>query len=83
MLLGVNIKIYIITLDQLTISEYYNIIADEKWNKLYYFTKSPITTYLGQSLLDCYIVKTLKGHCGRDRMVVGFTTTRAISDYHH
>ena len=30
MLLGVNIKIYIITLDQLTISEYYNIIADEK-----------------------------------------------------
>jgi hypothetical protein len=30
MLLGVNITIYIITLDQLTISEYYNIIADEK-----------------------------------------------------
>ena len=30
MLLGVNITIYIIALDQLTISEYYNIIADEK-----------------------------------------------------
>jgi len=23
------------------------------------------------------------GHCGRDRMVVGFTTTCAISAYHH
>ena len=30
MLLGVNITIYIVTLDQLIISEYYNIIADEK-----------------------------------------------------
>jgi hypothetical protein len=24
-----------------------------------------------------------EGHCGRDRMVVGFTTTYAISAYHH
>jgi len=23
------------------------------------------------------------GYCGRDRMVVGFTTTCAISTYHH
>jgi len=23
------------------------------------------------------------GHCGRDRMVVGFTTICAISAYHH
>ena len=23
------------------------------------------------------------GHCGRDRTVVGFTTTYAISAYHH
>jgi hypothetical protein len=26
---------------------------------------------------------TTGGHCGRDRMVVGFTTTCAISAYHH
>jgi hypothetical protein len=25
----------------------------------------------------------LRGHRGRDRMVVGFTTTYAISAYHH
>ena len=24
-----------------------------------------------------------EGHCGRDRMVVGFTTIYAISAYHH
>jgi hypothetical protein len=24
-----------------------------------------------------------RGHCGRDRMVVGFTTVCAISAYHH
>jgi len=24
-----------------------------------------------------------RGRCGRDRMVVGFTTTYAISAYHH
>jgi len=23
------------------------------------------------------------GHCSRDRMVVGFTSTYSISDYHH
>jgi len=26
---------------------------------------------------------TCRGHYGRDRMVVGFTTTSAISAYHH
>jgi hypothetical protein len=26
---------------------------------------------------------TIRGHRGRDRMVVGFTTTYAISAYHH
>jgi hypothetical protein len=26
---------------------------------------------------------TLGGHCGRDLMIVGFTTTCAISAYHH
>jgi len=25
----------------------------------------------------------MRGHCGRDRMVVGFTTTYAICTYHH
>jgi len=30
-----------------------------------------------------FIKKKLRGHCGRDRMVVGFTTTCVISAYHH
>ena len=25
----------------------------------------------------------MRGHCGHDQMVVGFTTTYAISAYHH
>ena len=25
----------------------------------------------------------IRGHCGRDRMVVGFATTCAINAYHH
>ena len=25
----------------------------------------------------------IRGHCGRDRMVAGFTVTYAISSYHH
>ena len=29
------------------------------------------------------IVQLCRGRRGRDRMVVGFTTTYAISDYHH
>ena len=30
------------------------------------------------------MIKTIRGGCrGRDRMVVGFTTTNAISTYHH
>jgi len=30
-----------------------------------------------------YLVFILRGHRGRDRMVVGFMTTFAISAYHH
>jgi len=29
------------------------------------------------------ILKTIRGRCGRDRVVVRFTTTCAISAYHH
>ena len=29
------------------------------------------------------INKGIGGHCGRDRMIVGFITTYAISAYHH
>jgi len=35
------------------------------------------------SLLQKYNDWTLRGHRGNDRMVVGFTTTCAISAYHH
>jgi len=30
-----------------------------------------------------YIPVSTSGHCGHDRMVVGFITTYAISAYHH
>ena len=36
---------------------------------------------LSQLLLD--FQKQIRGRCGRDRMVVGFITTYAISAYHH
>ena len=29
------------------------------------------------------LIKIRGGRCGRDRMLVGFTTTYAISTYHH
>ena len=32
---------------------------------------------------DSKIICFYKGHCGHDHMVVGFTTTYAISAYHH
>jgi len=37
-----------------------------------------LTYYCRQPLLE-----TIWGHSGRDHMVVGFTTTFAISTYHH
>jgi hypothetical protein len=33
-------------------------------------------------IMDTLIMQQ-RGHCGRDRMVVGFITTYAISAYHH
>jgi len=33
--------------------------------------------------LNTFDKKTGRGHRGRERMVVGFTTTYAISAYHH
>jgi hypothetical protein len=35
------------------------------------------------SLTTAYFLFTLGGHLGCDRMVVGLTTTCAISAYHH
>jgi hypothetical protein len=36
------------------------------------------------TIYPCYnLQQTYGGHCGCDRMVVGFTTTSAISAYHH
>ena len=38
-----------------------------------------LVLFVGLSILQ-YLIR---GRCGRDRMVVGFTTTCAISTYHH
>ena len=37
----------------------------------------------GHCLILPIITISVRGHRGRDRMVVGFTTTYAISVYHH
>ena len=39
--------------------------------------------FLSVNLLVAYVIHATKGHRGRDRMVVGFTTTYAISAYYH
>ena len=41
-----------------------------------------INTWLGSLILKT-VLYYKQGHCGRDRMVVGFTTTYAINAYHH
>jgi len=50
--------------------------------------KSVLSSLLKQGYTDIksqYPVSVMRwrGCCGRDRMVVRFTTTYAISDYHH
>jgi len=35
------------------------------------------------TLINTLVPYSPRGRCGRDRMVVGFTTTYAISNYHH
>jgi hypothetical protein len=46
---------------------------------------TPYTSYLllCNLIADEYIYECLRGRLGRDRMVVGFTTTCAINAYHH
>ena len=39
--------------------------------------------YLCPDNLSYNVVNKIRGHRGLDRMVVGFTTTYAISAYHH
>jgi hypothetical protein len=39
--------------------------------------------FLQTSVFFKYIVLYIRGQCGRDRYVVGLTTTYAISAYHH
>jgi hypothetical protein len=40
-------------------------------------------TYNVNSIIDGFNRYLFRGHRGRDRIVVGFTTTCAISAYHH
>jgi hypothetical protein len=39
--------------------------------------------YSVEEFITIYTSENHGGHRGRDHMVVGFTTTYAISDYHH
>jgi len=49
------------------------------------FMPKPFCTFRGHTadVLDVSWSKVSWGRRGRDRMVVGFTTTYAISAYHH
>ena len=50
--------------------------------KLYIMDKSSVPFDINRSRFNCTFGNT-RGCCGRDRMVVGFTATCAISAYHH
>jgi len=46
-------------------------------------TKSDIYILFQGIIIKSLYLVTKRGHRGRDRIVVGFTTTCAISVYHH
>jgi hypothetical protein len=43
----------------------------------------PVFCYTGDTMNNISHISLKGGRCGRDRMVVEFTTTYAISVYHH
>ena len=57
-------------------------------NLTFYYNRS-LADHLFYVNIKCYSIKygflpvTRRGRCGRDHMVVGFTTACAISSYHH
>jgi hypothetical protein len=58
------------------------------WYMIYIVVSHPlcstkVSQCLQTSVFFKYIVLYIRGQCGRDRYVVGFTTTYAISAYHH
>jgi len=52
-------------------------------NDRYPTTGHSICIVLTYMMIYCNVCKWFWGRRGRDRMVVGFTTTYAISAYHH
>jgi hypothetical protein len=46
-------------------------------------SKNMLQLFSSTELSNLNIHRYAWGRCGRDRMVVGFTTTYAISAYHH
>jgi hypothetical protein len=57
--------------------------ADHNFNYDIHKTDPPLHLLLLPMLSDIHKSENIRGRCGRDRMVVGFTITCAISDYHH
>jgi dolichyl-phosphate-mannose--protein O-mannosyl transferase len=52
-------------------------------NEIMSFLLCNYIVYITLQILKELIIERERGRCGRDRMVVGFTTTYAISAYHH
>jgi hypothetical protein len=49
----------------------------------FYWWRKPDMSQVENKLLNLNVYFNQVGHCGRDRMVIGFNTTYAISAYHH
>ena len=47
------------------------------------YSNFPSITDISLDSIQCSNLLLVRSHCGCDRMVVEYTTTYAISDYHH
>ena len=56
-----------------------NEIGAKMTQCIFFLLLKCLVLFVGLSILQ-YLIR---GRCGHDRMVVGFTTTGAISAYHH
>jgi hypothetical protein len=57
--------------------------ADIKFNAVAMHINETFITIVHQIRNFVFNFRSGRGHCGRDRMVAGFTTTYEISVYHH
>ena len=72
------------SLSLLTISIYHTALVSSYYNLVLFFNYSLIFLFVTTMYqFNTFFTILYGGHCGRDLMVVGFTTTYAISAYIH